>query len=258
MPPAPGRGRSCRTTRASRRSPASSCTPSTTRDPSLRRARIVVVGGGASAVQFLGELAPVADTIWVTRRPPVWRTGEFTPRSAARSSPWSRSAYAAGLPPASVVSVTGLKLRPQEREAERLGAYQRRPMFARIEPDGVRGTTARSSRPTSSSGPRDSGRRSSTSRRCTCAASAAASSSTAPPRGRPRVQLVGYGPSASTIGANRAGRVAARNVRRWLADHDARPSPDAHQGAGVTYDRSRSRARGQPSSASEPSSSASS
>jgi hypothetical protein len=34
----------------------------------------------------------------------------------------------------------------------------------------------------------------------------------------PRIQLVGYGPSASTIGANRAGRVAARSVRRWLAE----------------------------------------
>ena len=32
----------------------------------------------------------------------------------------------------------------------------------------------------------------------------------------PRVQLVGYGPSASTIGANRAGRTAARGVARWL------------------------------------------
>ena len=32
----------------------------------------------------------------------------------------------------------------------------------------------------------------------------------------PRVQLVGYGPSASTIGANRAGRVAARGVAAWL------------------------------------------
>ena len=32
----------------------------------------------------------------------------------------------------------------------------------------------------------------------------------------PRVQLVGYGPSASTIGANRAGRVAARGVVAWL------------------------------------------
>ena len=39
--------------------------------------RVLVVGGGASAVQFLGELAPVTETLWVTRRPPVWRTGEF-------------------------------------------------------------------------------------------------------------------------------------------------------------------------------------
>jgi NAD(P)H-nitrite reductase large subunit len=37
----------------------------------------------------------------------------------------------------------------------------------------------------------------------------------------PRVQLVGYGPSASTIGANRAGRAAARAVAAWL---DAQPS----------------------------------
>lgn len=33
-----------------------------------------------------------------------------------------------------------------------------------------------------------------------------------------RVQLVGYGPSASTIGGNRAGRAAALAVRRYLAD----------------------------------------
>jgi cation diffusion facilitator CzcD-associated flavoprotein CzcO len=32
----------------------------------------------------------------------------------------------------------------------------------------------------------------------------------------PRIQLVGYGPSASTIGANRAGREAVRNLRRAL------------------------------------------
>jgi hypothetical protein len=32
----------------------------------------------------------------------------------------------------------------------------------------------------------------------------------------PRIQLVGYGPSASTIGANRAGRAAAVAVDRYL------------------------------------------
>ena len=34
--------------------------------------------------------------------------------------------------------------------------------------------------------------------------------------GEPRVHLVGYGPSASTIGANRAGQAAARHLRRLL------------------------------------------
>jgi NADH dehydrogenase FAD-containing subunit len=34
--------------------------------------------------------------------------------------------------------------------------------------------------------------------------------------GEPRVHLVGYGPSASTIGANRAGQAAARDLRRLL------------------------------------------
>jgi pyruvate/2-oxoglutarate dehydrogenase complex dihydrolipoamide dehydrogenase (E3) component len=34
----------------------------------------------------------------------------------------------------------------------------------------------------------------------------------------PRLHLVGYGPSASTIGANRAGRTAVRDIRRLLAE----------------------------------------
>jgi hypothetical protein len=38
----------------------------------------------------------------------------------------------------------------------------------------------------------------------------------------PRVQLVGYGPSASTIGGNRAGRAAALAVRRYLEEREER------------------------------------
>lgn len=34
--------------------------------------------------------------------------------------------------------------------------------------------------------------------------------------GDPRIHLLGYGPSASTIGANRAGRQAVRDVRAFL------------------------------------------
>ena len=99
---------------------------------------MLVVGGGASAVQFIGELAPVTDTLWVTRRPPVWRDDDFD--------------SAAGLAAVTAVEERvrqGCRgerrqrdrpgRRPQEQEAARLGAYERRlPMFERIEPDGVR------------------------------------------------------------------------------------------------------------------------
>ncbi|NUP34882.1 MAG: pyridine nucleotide-disulfide oxidoreductase, partial [Streptomycetaceae bacterium] len=34
----------------------------------------------------------------------------------------------------------------------------------------------------------------------------------------PRIHLVGYGPSASTIGANRAGRAAVHEITRLLRD----------------------------------------
>ena len=186
--------------------------------------RVLVVGGGASAVQFLGALAPITDTMWVTRREPVWRTDDFTPEAGAAAVALVEERVAQGLPPESVVSVTGLMLRPQEREAERLGAYAaRRPMFERIEPDGVRwydGSFERVDvilwatgfRPAighlaplhlrSSAGgiQLDRGGRGTTAVR------------------DPRIQLVGYGPSASTIGANRAGRSAANGVRRALAD----------------------------------------
>ena len=103
----------------------------------FRGRRVLVVGGGASAVQFLGELAPVTDTLWVTRRPPVWRE-KFDPAAGLAAVTAVEERVRRGLPPASVVSVTGLALRPQEREAARLGAYERLPMFDRIEPDGVR------------------------------------------------------------------------------------------------------------------------
>lgn len=39
---------------------------------------VVVVGGGASAVQLLAEISRLATTTWVTRTPPVWRDTEFT------------------------------------------------------------------------------------------------------------------------------------------------------------------------------------
>lgn len=192
----------------------------------FRGRRTLVVGGGASAVQFLGELRPLTETIWVTRTEPVWRDGAdgFDGRAAIALV---EERVRRGLPPRSVVSVTGLRLRPQEQEAARLGAYDRRPMFARIEPDGVRWADgsfepvdailwATGFRPavghlaplrlTSPHG----GIRLLTSTADVQSATTVAVD--------PRVQLVGYGPSASTIGGNRAGRAAARAVHRLVRE----------------------------------------
>ena len=192
----------------------------------FRGKRVVVVGGGASAVQLVGEIAPVAaDTLWVTRRAPVWRTDDFTPEVGRAAVALVEERVRRGLPPASVVSVTGLALREQEQAAARLGAYERRPMFTHIEPDGVR--LADGAR-----WPADvilwaTGFRP--------AVAHLAPLHLRSPHGGiqldgttavadPRVQMVGYGPSASTIGANRAGRVAARGVAAWLDQSEKMPS----------------------------------
>ena len=130
---------------------------------------------------------------------------------------------AQGLAPQSVVSVTGLMLRPQEQAAARLGVYDaRRPMFERIEPDGVRWADG-------SFEPVDAilwatGFRPAIGHLAPLHLRSERGGIQLDRDGRgttavkdPRIQLVGYGPSASTIGANRAGRTAARGVQRYLA-----------------------------------------
>lgn len=189
---------------------------------------VVVVGGGTSAVQLLMELAEVARTTWVTRRPPVFRSEPFT-------EDWGREAVAAverrvrsGLPPQSVVSVTGLAATGAVRQAVDRGTLRREEMFDRITPQGVAwsdGRTLDADVILWATGFR------------------AALDHLAPLRLRepgggiavdgtkvirdPRVHLVGYGPSASTIGANRAGRTAVRDIRALLGGTSpgSAPSP---------------------------------
>lgn len=198
----------------------------------FRGKRVLVVGGGASAVQFLGALAPITDVLWVTRRPPAWREDDFvTPESRTAAVAMVEDRVAQGLPPQSVVSVTGLILRAQEQKAARMGVYDaRRPMFASIEPDGVRWADG-------SFEPVDvilwaTGFRPAIGHLAPLSLRSPAGGIQLDRQGRgttavkdPRVQLVGYGPSASTIGANRAGRAAARGVKTWLDAHADESEP---------------------------------
>ncbi|HEY1133117.1 MAG TPA: NAD(P)-binding domain-containing protein, partial [Nocardioides sp.] len=96
---------------------------------------VLVVGGGHSAVQVLGEIAATSTTLWATRAEPLWRDLENFDGRAAVALVEER--VRRGLPPASVVSVTGLHLRPQEQAAARLGAYARLPMPDRFDADGA-------------------------------------------------------------------------------------------------------------------------
>lgn len=123
-----------------------------------------------------------------------------------------------GLPPKSVVSVTGLPLNDAIRQGIADGVLDRLSMFDRIMPDGVEW---------------DDGRRVDADVILWATGFRAVIDHLAPLRLRepgggirvegtravadPRIHLVGYGPSASTIGANRAGRAAVRDIRRLLA-----------------------------------------
>ncbi|MFE1512313.1 NAD(P)-binding domain-containing protein [Streptomyces sp. NPDC058726] len=194
--------------------------------------RVVVVGGGASGTQHLLEIAPyAAATTWVTRRPPVFREGPFDQEAGRAAVALVEERVRQGLPPRSVVSVTGLPLNDAIREGLANGVLDRQPMFDRITPDGVE-WTRRS--PLPEHGRELGGRRRVAADVILWATGfRPAVDHLAPLRLResgggvrvdgtravadPRVHLVGYGPSASTIGANRAGRAAVRDIRRLLA-----------------------------------------
>ncbi|TRW43130.1 NAD(P)-binding domain-containing protein [Georgenia yuyongxinii] len=178
---------------------------------------VVVVGGGISAVQLLEEISHVATTTWVTRREPVWRDEDFDPDAGRQAVALVEERVRQGLPPRSVVSVTGLIWRPELRAAAARGVLDRHPMFTRIEPDGVRmadGSLQRADVILWATGFR------------------AALDHLSPLHlrghgggitmdgtqvaGEPRVHLIGYGPSSSTVGANRAGRDAVHALTDYL------------------------------------------
>lgn len=240
----------------------------TYRDPEdLAGQRLLVVGGGLSAVQMILEITPVtASVVWATRRPPNFTFTAFDEIWGAEVEAAVNARTAAGARPVSVVRTTGIPMLPAYLDGVERGLLVSRGMFDRVRADGVRFSPSVTSQDPAGLGPsaqRGSG--------LVVPASwrpyeqdtwveadtifwntgfRAALEHLAPLRLReraddavpggaardgrggrdsgirtdgrtdvvkdPRVLLVGYGSSASTLGATRAGAEAARRAAKRL------------------------------------------
>jgi thioredoxin reductase len=183
---------------------------------------VIVVGGGISAVQLLDEVTRVTTTTWVTRRPPDFREGPFTEDRGRAAVALVEERVRRGLPPNSVVSVTGLPVTPAIEAMRARGVLNRLPMFSEILEDGVRwpgGTVVRAEVILWCTGFRSSLDHLAPLMLGEPGGGITMSAKLATQVAKdPRVHLVGYGPSASTIGANRAGRATTRELMAFLGE----------------------------------------
>jgi hypothetical protein len=167
-------------------------------------------------------MSQVTTTSWFTRREPVWREAGFDHQAGHDAVALVEERVRQGLPPQSVVSVTGLIWTASLRAAAARGALDRREMFTGIEPGGVRladGSFLAADVILWATGFRaelehlaplhlrgSGGGIAMDGTRVTA---------------EERVHLVGYGPSSSTIGANRAGRAAVAGILAMFGRHSA-------------------------------------
>ncbi|WP_078312691.1 MULTISPECIES: NAD(P)-binding domain-containing protein [unclassified Mycobacterium] len=180
---------------------------------------VLVVGGGVSAVQLLAEISMVTRTSWVTRREPEF-VADFTVDRLRAAVAGVDERSRRGEPQRSVVSATGLPWTPEIAEASQRGVLARRPMFSHITPTGVAWADGSSL---------------DVDVILWCTGFRHALDHLAPLRlrngrggitmtgrlltqvaGRPTIHLLGYGSSASTIGANRASRAAVAELMNYL------------------------------------------
>ncbi|GAA2552107.1 NAD(P)-binding domain-containing protein [Neomicrococcus aestuarii] len=182
--------------------------------------RVAVVGAGISAIEHLAEISEMTTTLWYVRRTPDFRTDKFEPEVTGRETIAKVVAdVEAGKPTGSVVSYTGLSLENKyAKQAKANGALDWRKMFTAVEPCGVReadGTFTSVDAIMWATGFKpaihhldplnlhnDLG---------------GIQLEGTHPVGEPLIHLIGFGPSSSTVGANRAGRAAVASLARELA-----------------------------------------
>ena len=185
-----------------------------------RDKNVIVVGGGTSAIGFLLELEGIANELtWVSRRPiDFLEDGDLNLEARIEAVQRQDEAARAGRALPSIVSGTGVPRTRRIQAGIDRGVLKPRPIFDSIEPGGVRwknGAFQKADAIIWSTGFRPELRH------------------LAPLKLRekeggvvvaqgaswkdPRIFFAGYGPQASTIGANRAGRMIARQVVATLS-----------------------------------------
>jgi len=187
--------------------------------------QVAVVGGGTSALGFLDELASVgATTLWYTRREPVFVDDEpwLSETRGARAVALQDAAARSGSILPSIVSVTGLARSAMVDRLDARGQLQRRPMFRRIVSDGVieqDGTFTYADAIVWATGFRAE------LRHLDGLGLAGVGGAITVQRGQvvtePALYMAGYGPQASTVSSNRAGRTTAKLVLAQLAEREA-------------------------------------
>ena len=187
--------------------------------------QVAVVGGGTSALGFLDELASVgATTLWYTRREPVFVDDEpwLSETRGARAVALQDAAARSGSILPSIVSVTGLARSAMVDRLDARGQLERRPMFRRIVSDGVieqDGTFTYADAIVWATGFRAE------LRHLDGLGLAGVGGAITVQRGQvvtePALYMAGYGPQASTVSSNRAGRTTAKLVLAQLAEREA-------------------------------------
>lgn len=182
--------------------------------------RVLVVGGGISALDILGDIRKVTKHVeWATLRPPQWRDFDrkLNLEQGRAIEERVRSRVEQGLRPLPVVAETGLPGNSPVRKMVARGKIIHREIFDRIVPYGacwddetveydaiVWATGFRAElQHLAPLGIRERG-------------GGVKMTGTRISR-HPRIHLVGYGPGASTIGARRQARLAAAQAAQYLA-----------------------------------------
>ncbi len=186
---------------------------------------VLVVGGGTSAIGFLLELEGVASQLtWVSRRNiDFLDETELNMEAGTAAVALQDAAARAGRALPSVVSGTGVPRTRRIQAGIHRGILRPLQMFDSIEPDGVRwagGSFRRVDAIIWATGFRPELRHLAPLklREKAGGITVAAGSSWKDPR----VFFAGYGPQASTVGANRAGRLIARQVVATLSKIETR------------------------------------